>query len=296
MIDETKLQIMSEKPGIVAAIDQSLNSTPAALRAYGIPDETNHTKAEMHDLIHDKRCRMIDSTDFSSAHILATILFEDTMKRKIQGMYTSEYLWEKKQIISFLKIDEGLDVPANGVHLLKPMINFEERLKEAKEHQIFGTKMRSLIVNANEVGIKDLVKQQFDISKVILEHDLIPIIEPEVDIHSTDKEKAERLLKKELLAQLDALDEGSQVIIQLSLPVIPDFYEDIVAHKNVIRVLAVSGGYRKAEADKKLSQNHGIIASFSRALEEGLTYQETDFEFEMTLKESIHAIFDASIQ
>ena len=296
MIDEKKLKTMSEKPGFVAALDQSLNSTPAALRAYGIPDETYHTKEEMLDLIHDMRSRIMVSTDFEKSRILATILFIDTMKRKVEGQFTSEYLWNKKNIISFLKIDEGLAVLKNGVQLMNPILDLEEKLKEAKEHQVFGTKMRSLILSANEVGIKEVLKQQFDLAKQIYHEGLIPIIEPEVEIHSTEKEKAELMLKNELLEQLNQLDPSVKIIIQLSLPVVPDIYQDIIEHPNVVRVLAVSGGYKKSEADKKLSENHGMIASFSRALEEGLSYEETDFEFEMILKESIEAIFDASVK
>ena len=296
MIDEKKLEIMSEKPGFVAALDESIKSTPAALRAYGIPDETYHTKEEMLNLIHDMRSRIMISEDFSSIHILGTILYIDTIKRKIQGQYVSEYLWEQKGILAFLKIDDGLDVPGSGVQLLKPIADFEEKLQEAKNHHVFGTKMRSLILSANQEGIRDVVKQQFEIAKVILQHDLVPIIETEVEIHSTEKKEAEKLLKEELLVELDKLDAQSKVIIELSLPTIPDFYQEIVSHPNVIRVLAASSGYKKTEADKKLSQNHGVVASFSRALEEGLMYQETDFEFDMILKESIQAIFEASIQ
>lgn len=296
MIDEKKLKIMSEKPGFIAALDQSLNSTPAALRAYGIPDDTYHTKEEMLDLIHDMRGRIMISEDFSSTHILGAILYIDTMKRKIRGQFASEYLWNEKGMLTFLKIDDGLEVPGSGVQLLKPMLDFEEKLKEAKKHHFFGTKMRSLILSANHEGIRDVVQQQFDIAKVILKHDLVPIIETEVEIHSTEKAKAEELLKSELLTELNQLEENAKVIIELSLPTVPDFYKEIVEHPNVVRVLAASSGYKKTEADKKLSQNHGVIASFSRALEEGLMYQETDFEFDMTLKESIQAIFDASIQ
>lgn len=296
MVDEKKLKIISEKPGFVAALDQSLNSTPAALRAYGIPDETYHSKEEMLNLIHDMRGRIIESSDFCSDHIIASILFIDTIKRKIGGLFVSEYLWQKKEILSFLKIDEGLAPITSGVQLMKPIEDFEEKLKEAALHDVFGTKMRSLVLNANPTGIKDLVDQQFELAKQVLAHDLIPIIETEVDIHSPEKEKAEVLLKKELLASLDALPKDQKVVIELTLPVIADFYKELVEHPNVIRVLAASAGYNKAEADKKLSQNHGVIASFSRALEEGLAYQETDFEFEWTLKESIEAIFKASIE
>lgn len=296
MIDEKKLEIMSKKPGFIAALDQSGGSTPAVLRAYGIPDETYQTTEEMYNLMHDMRYRIIVSPDFSSDHILAAILFKDTMKRTIEGINTCEYLWEKKGIIPFLKIDQGLDVVRSGAQMMKPIENLEEKLKEAKEYHVFGTKARSLILNANEVGIKEVVEQQFELAKEIYAHDLIPIVEPEVDIHSPEKEKSEKILKEEIKKQLDMLDENVKIILKLSLPTISDFYHDFIDHPNVIRVVALSGGYRKAEADKKLSENHGMIASFSRALEEGLAYQETDMEFEFALKESIDSIFEASIQ
>lgn len=296
MIDEKKLKVMSEKPGFIAALDQSGGSTPAILRAYGIPDETYQTNEEMFNLMHDMRYRIIVSPDFSSEHILAAILFSDTIKRTIEGINTCEYLWEKKGIIPFLKIDQGLDVVRSGAQMMKPIENLEEKLVEAKKHYIFGTKARSLILNANEVGIKEVVEQQFDLAKTIFAHDLIPIIEPEIDIHSPEKAKSEALLKEELKKQLDQLDDDVKVILKLTLPSVPDFYHEFIDHPNVVRVVALSGGYRKAEADKKLSENHGMIASFSRALEEGLAYQETDMEFEFALKESIDSIFEASIQ
>lgn len=296
MINEEQLKLMSEKPGFVAALDQSLSSTPAALRAYGIPDDTYHTKEEMLDLMHDMRSRIIISGDFSSEHIIGTILFVDTIERKISGQFIGEYLWNEKGILSFLKIDDGLDVLGSGVQLLKPIADFEEKIAEAKAHHLFGTKMRSLILSPNEEGIKDVIRQQFDIAKIILEHGLVPILEMEVDIHSMEKAKSEEILKRELLEELNKLDPNAKVILEFSLPNVPDFYKEVVEHPNVVRVLAASSGYKKTEADKKLSQNHGMIASFSRALEEGLMYQETDFEFDMILKESIQAIFDASIK
>ncbi len=296
MFDEKKLNIISKKPGFIAALDESLRSTPSVLRAYGIPDETYHSKEEMLNLVHDMRSRIIISSDFSSTHVIAAILFVDTLNRKIAGMPTSQYLWEEKEIIAFLKIDEGLAVLNNDVQLMNPINDLEKKLENAKVNKVFGTKMKSLILGANPEGIEELVDQQFTYAKQILNYELLPIIETEVDIHCRDKDKAEVLLKKALLDNLNQLSSEEKVIIEVTLPVVPDFYEEIISHPNVIRVLASSGGYKQAEADRKLRQNHGMIASFSRALEEGLKYSETDFEFDMILKETIAEIFDASIQ
>ncbi len=296
MLDEKKLKIMQENPGFIAALDESARRTPGALRAYGIPDETYRTDEEMFDLIHDMRYRIMASSDFSSECIIATILFKDTVKRTINRINTCEYLWEKKGIIPFLKIDQGQEPVMNGVQLMKEITDLEELFTLAKEYQIFGTKSRSLILSANKMGIKEIVDQQFELAKKALANNLLPIIEPEIDIHSPEKEQSEAILKEELLNHLNQLTKDEKIILELSLPDVPDFYEDLLSHPNVVRVVASSGGYRKAEADKKLSQNHGMIASFSRALEEGLAYQETDLEFDFALKESIQSIFDASIQ
>lgn len=296
MIDEKKLKIMSEKPGFIAALDQSGGSTPNVLRDYGIPDDTYHTDEEMFNLAHDMRYRIITSPDFSSDYVLAAILFEDTMKRTIEGVNTCEYLWDKKEIIPFLKIDQGLDVLKSGAQMMNPIEDLDNILEEAKNYNIFGTKMRSLILNANPVGIKDVVAQQFELATTIYKKGFLPILEPEIDINSTEKGKTEIILKEELLKALNSLDSDVKVILKLSLPKIPNFYEDLMTHPNVVRVAALSGGYNKAEADKKLSENKGMIASFSRALEEGLAYQETDIEFNFALKESVDSIYRASIK
>lgn len=296
MIDEKRLKIMSDKPGFIAALDQSGGSTPTVLRDYGIPDDTYHTDEEMFNLAHDMRYRIIASPDFSSDHILAAILFEDTMKRTIEGINTCEYLWDKKGIIPFLKIDQGLDVLKSGAQMMKPIENLNELLEEAKKYNVFGTKMRSLILSANPVGIKDVVEQQFELATTIFNQGFIPIIEPEIDINSPEKGKAEIILKEELLTSLNNLDSNVKVILKLSLPKIPNFYEELIDHPNVVRLAALSGGFNKAEADKKLSENKGMIASFSRALEEGLAYQETDMEFDFALKESVNSIYKASIK
>ncbi len=296
MIDEKKLEIMLEKPGFIAALDQSGSSTPSVLRAYGIPDETYHTDKEMFNLIHDMRYRIMASPDFTSEEIIATILFEDTIKRTIEGISTCEYLWDKKGIIPFLKIDQGLDVLKNSAQMMKPIEDLDKVLDEAKKYNIFGTKMRSFVLAANPVGIKEVVAQQFDWATIIYAKQLIPIMEIEVDIHSVEKEKAEAIMKTELLNRLNRLEPDVQVILKLSLPVIPNFYKELIEHPNVLRVAGLSGGYKKAEADKKLSENNGMIASYSRAFAEGLAYQETDLEFDMALKESITSIYNASIK
>ena len=296
MIYEKRLRIMSDKPVFISALDQSGGSTPTVLREYGIPADTYHTDEEMFNLAHDMRYRIIASPDFSSDHILAAILFEDTMKRTIEGINTCEYLWNKKGIIPFLKIDQGLDVLKSGAQMMKPIENLNELLEEAKKYNIFGTKMRSLILSANPVGIKDVVEQQFELATTIFNQGFIPIIEPEIDINSPEKGKAEIILKEELLTSLNNLDSNVKVILKLSLPKIPNFYEELIDHPNVVRLAALSGGFNKAEADKKLSENKGMIASFSRALEEGLAYQETDMEFDYALKESINSIYKASIK
>ncbi|MGX7025535.1 class I fructose-bisphosphate aldolase [Vagococcus hydrophili] len=296
MLDEKKLKIMQEKPGFIAALDESIRRTPSALRSYGIPDETYHTNQEMLDLIHDMRYRIMASSDFDSEHIIATILYKDTLKRTIQRVNTCEYLLEKKGIIPFLKIDQGQEPVMNGVQLMKEITDFDELMDLAKANKIFGTKSHSIILSANKMGIKEAVDQQFDLARKVLDNGLLPIIEPEVDIHSPEKEQSEAILKEELLGHLNQMNPDQKVILELSLPSIPDFYEELLSHPNVVRVVASSGGYKKAEADKKLSQNHGMIASFSRALEEGLAYQETDMEFDFALRESIQSIFDASIQ
>ncbi|MGO3731932.1 MAG: fructose bisphosphate aldolase [Vagococcus sp.] len=295
MIDEKKLDRMRNGKGFVAALDQSATSTPNVLRAYGIPDDTYQTSEEMFNLAHDMRMRMMISPDFSSKYILATILFEGTLNRTVFGVSTSEYLWNEKGILSFLKIDNGLAPEMNGVQLMKDIPDLDKLLEEANAYHLFGTKARSFIKQANETGIIDVVAQQFDLAKKVYAAGLIPIIEPEIDIHSPEKGQAEVILKKEIEKHLSELAPDVKVILKLSIPNVPDFYQDFTTHHNVVRVVALSGGYKKSEANRKLAENHGMIASFSRALEEGLAYQETDMEFDYDLKESINTIYQASL-
>jgi len=239
--------------------------------------------------------RIITSPAFSSEHILGAILFEQTMDRKVEGLYTADYLWEKKGVVPFLKVDKGLDAEADGVQLMKPNPDLDALLARANERHIFGTKMRSVIKSAHREGIKKVVAQQFEVGKQILAAGLIPIIEPEVDIHSTDKAESEAILKEELLLALDALSADQFVMLKLSIPSVDDFYKELIAHPQVVRVVALSGGYSREEANEKLTHNPGLIASFSRALSEGLSADMTDDEFRTTLAESIQSIYDASI-
>ncbi|MNE24465.1 Fructose-bisphosphate aldolase class 1 [compost metagenome] len=249
----------------------------------------------MYTLVHEMRTRIIKSPAFDSQHILGAILFENTMDRKIDGQWTADYLWEKKHIIPFLKVDKGLAETANGVQLMKPISGLDELLDRAVERNVFGTKMRSVIKEANPVGIHDIVAQQFEIGKQIFAKGLIPIIEPEVDIYSPDKEKSEQILKEEIQKQLNLLDKDVKVMLKLSIPTVNNFYSDLISDPHVVRVVALSGGYSREDANQKLSQNHGLIASFSRALSEGLTAGQSDEEFNAALKETIKGIYLASI-
>ena len=241
------------------------------------------------------RTRIIKSPSFDSTHILGAILFENTMDRKIDGQWTADYLWEKKHIIPFLKVDKGLAELANGVQLMKPISNLNELLDRAVERNIFGTKMRSVIKEANPEGIREIVKQQFEVGKQIFDKGLIPIIEPEIDIYSSDKEKSEEILKEEIKKQLDLLDKDVKVMLKLSIPTLPNFYSDLMSDSHVVRVVALSGGYSREEANEKLAENHGLIASFSRALSEGLTADQSDADFNNQIGKSIQEIYDASI-
>ncbi|MGO2084185.1 fructose bisphosphate aldolase [Vagococcus sp.] len=294
MTDNQKIEKMISGKGFIAALDQSGGSTPKTLRQYGIPDNSYQTDEEMFNIVHDMRQRIMMSPEFSSDHIIGAIIFEDTMKRKVEGLFTADYLWTKKQILPFLKIDVGLLPEQNGVQLMKEIPNIDQKLADAKAHHIFGTKERSFIFGANEVGIKTLVDQQFKLAETVFKAGLIPTIEPEIDIHSKDKKQSEIILKKYLLEKLSELPTEMKVMLKLTLPSIPDFYQELIAQPNVIRVVALSGGYKRDEADKKLAENHGMIASFSRALLEDLAYQETDFEFDMYLRQTIEQIDDAS--
>ncbi len=294
-MQKEQLERMKNGQGFIAALDQSGGSTPKALQLYGIASDTYSGEDEMYDLVHEMRTRLMTSPAFSSDSILGAILFEQTMDRKVEDLYTADYLWEKKGIVPFLKIDKGLAEEINGVQLMKPNPNLDELLKRANERHIFGTKMRSLIKEANSEAIKKVVDQQFEVGKQIIAAGLVPIIEPEVDINSTDKEKSESLLKDEILTQLDALSESDNVMLKLSIPTINNFYKELIDHPRVIRVVALSGGYTREKANEALTHNHGLIASFSRALSEGLSASQSDEDFNALLKESIKQIFDASI-
>ena len=295
-MNEKQLQQMTSKKGFIAALDQSGGSTPKALRLYGIPEDKYSTDDEMFDLVHEMRTRIIKSPSFTGDKIIGAILFEKTIERKIDDKFTADYLWEEKGIVPFLKVDKGLQPEANGVQLMKDIPTLDELLKKGIEKHIFGTKMRSVIKSANEEGIKAIVAQQFDIAKKILSYGLIPIIEPEVDIHSVDKEKCEEILKKEIFANLDKLDKDQKIMLKLTIPSVEGFYSDVIAHDNVLRVVALSGGYTRVDSNEKLAKNPGLIASFSRALTEGLNVDQTQKEFDDLLEESIDGIYQASIK
>lgn len=280
--------------GFIAALDQSGGSTPKALRLYGIPETAYSNDAEMMDLIHEMRTRIITSPSFNGDRILAAILFEDTMDRAIKGRPTAEYLWEAKKVVPILKVDKGLADEADGVQLMKPMPKLDALLAKAREKGIFGTKMRSVIKQASPSGIKAVVKQQFDVGRQIIAAGLVPIIEPEVDIKCPDKAAAEDILKAEIMAQLDALSEGQLVMLKLTLPEQDNLYADCIAHPRVLKVVALSGGYSRDEANARLARQHGMVASFSRALTEGLSAQQNDAEFDAALDAAIESICEAS--
>jgi fructose-bisphosphate aldolase, class I len=277
-------------------LDQSGGSTPKALAAYGISENSFSNDEEMFTLVHEMRTRIIKSPAFDSQYVLGAILFENTMDRTIDEQYTADFLWEKKGIVPFLKVDKGLADLEDGVQLMKPIGGLNELLDRANERHIFGTKMRSVIKEANPAGIKKIVQQQFDVANQIFAKGLIPIIEPEVDIHSADKADSERLLKEELINQLATLGHDVKVMFKLSLPTEDNFYHELTKDPHVIRVVALSGGYSREEANEKLARNEGVIASFSRALSEGLTVGQTDEEFNALLGTSIQGIYEASIK
>ena len=280
--------------GFIAALDQSGGSTPKALRLYGLSESDYSSEAEMFDLIHTMRTRIIKSPAFTSDKILAAILFEMTMNRTIDGLGTAEYLWQQKGIVPVLKIDNGLLDESDGVQLMKPIPELSQRLTDAISHGVFGTKMRSVIKSANPTGIEKIVEQQFEIADVILDAGLYPIIEPEVDIKAVDKAECEKLLKVQLVTHLDQLPADKPVMLKLTIPSEPNFYQDLINHPRVLRVVALSGGYSRDEANQLLAQNHGLIASFSRALTEGLTAQQSDDDFNAALSNAIQSIYQAS--
>jgi fructose-bisphosphate aldolase, class I len=293
-LNEQQLQKMKTHPGFIAALDQSGGSTPNALRLYGIKEDAWSNEEEMFAIVHQMRTRLITSPSFSGERILAAILFENTMDRDIEGQPTADYLWNVKRVVPFLKVDQGLAAEKDGVQLMRPMPALAALLNKAKAKGIFGTKMRSVIKQANAASIEDIVHQQFDIAGQIIAAGLVPIIEPEVDIHCPDKAKAEEVLKSAILEGLNDLPEGQLVMLKLTLPEQDDLYADFVKHSNVVRVVALSGGYTREEANNRLRRNHGVVASFSRALVEGLTAQQSEAEFNALLDTYIQSIFEAS--
>ena len=294
-MNEKQMARMSSGKGFIAALDQSGGSTPKALKAYGIDESSYDTDEAMFTLVHEMRSRIIESPAFTSEHILGAILFEGTMEQEIDGLPTVDYLWEKKGILSFLKIDKGLAEEVDGVQLLKPIPDLADLLEKANDHHIFGTKERSLIKLANREGIKAVVTQQFELAKQVSAAGLVPIIEPEVAIDSPEKEEAEAMLKAELVAHLAELEPHVKVMLKLSIPTVDNFYAELAEDPHVVRVVALSGGYSQEEANERLSRNHQLIASFSRALSEGLRFQQSPEEFNQMLEASVLAIYQASI-
>lgn len=291
--EKQREKIKSAK-GFIAALDQSGGSTPKALSLYGVEAGAWSSDDEMFELVHQMRTRIIMSPAFTGERILGAILFEGTMDRAIDGVPTAEYLWRTKNVVPFLKIDKGLADEQDGVQMMKPMPELDALLDKATGHGIFGTKMRSVIKQANDQGIRSVVRQQFELARRILDAGLVPIVEPEVDIGCPDKREAEELLKQELLQELTALDDDKQVVLKLTLPELDNFYGDLIAHPQVLRVVALSGGYSRTEANTRLARQHNMVASFSRALTEGLSKQQSDAEFNAMLDASIQSIYDAS--
>lgn len=288
-------EFMQTGKGFIAALDQSGGSTPKALKLYGISESEYSGESQMYDKIHEMRTRIITSPSFSSDRVLAAILFEQTMERTIAGLPTGDYLWERKAVVPFVKVDQGLAEAADGVQLMKPLTGLDALLDRAVEHRMFGTKMRSLVREPAPAGIRAVVDQQFDVGRRIAERDLVPILEPEVSIDAPDKADAEELLKAELLAGLERWPAERPLMFKLTIPSVDGFYSDLMAHPKVLRVVALSGGYSRDEADERLARNPGLIASFSRALVEGLTAQQDDAAFDAALAASVDAIYRASI-
>ena len=294
-MNKEQLQTMKSHPGFIAALDQSGGSTPHALSLYGIKDHSWADDDEMFALVHQMRTRVITSPSFTGERILGAILFEDTMDREIEGQPTADYLWKVKRVVPFLKVDKGLEAEKNGVQLMKPMPELGALLEKARSKRIFGTKMRSVIKQANPAGIKNVVRQQFEVAGQIIAAGLVPIIEPEVDIHCPEKAKAEALLKGAILENLKGLAADQVVMLKITLPEQADFYADCVRHPKMVRVVALSGGYSLEEANERLRNNHGVVASFSRALLAGLSVSQSDAEFNAMLDASIQSIYEASI-
>ena len=294
-MNNEQLTRMREGKGFIAALDQSGGSTPKALKLYGIEESEYSGDDEMFNLIHQMRSRMMTNPAFTGDRVLGAILFEGTMDRDVEGIGAAEYLWTKKKVIPFLKIDKGLADEVNDVQVMKPNPDLDALLAKAKSKGIFGTKMRSVIKAANEAGIKAVVTQQFEVGRQILAAGLVPIIEPEVDINSPTKAEAEVILKKALLEELDRQPADQPVMLKLTLPNVDGYFDELVAHKSVLRVVALSGGYSRDDANAKLSRNKGMIASFSRALTEGLSAKQSDAEFTAAIDASIESIYQASL-
>ncbi len=291
---QEQLQVMKARPGFIAALDQSGGSTPNALRAYGIREGAWSSDDEMFAIVHQMRTRVVTSPAFTGKRILAAILFENTMDRDVMGQPTADYLWNEKRVVPFLKVDKGLSAEKDGVQLMKPMPGLGALLDKAKTKRVFGTKMRSFIKQANRAGIEDIVTQQFEAARQIIAAGLVPIIEPEVDIHCPEKANAEELLKAAILEELNRLTDGQLVMLKITLPEKDDLYAECVSHPKVVRVVALSGGYSREEGNRRLRRNHGVVASFSRALLDGLSAQQSDAEFNAVLDASIQSIFEAS--
>jgi len=290
------LQQMRSGKGFIAALDQSGGSTPKALKLYGLDESSYSNESEMFDRMHEMRSRLIKSPSFNGNRVIGAILFEMTMERTIDGLGSAEFLWQKKKVVPFLKVDNGLADESNDVQLMKPIPELQARIAAANKHGVFGTKMRSVINNANPAGVDAVVKQQFEIGKEIIAGGLVPIIEPEVNIKSLQKTEAEALLKKLLIEYANALSPDQNIMLKLSLPTVPNLYKELVDHPRVVRVVALSGGYSRDDANKYLAQNTGVIASFSRALAEGLTAQQSDADFDRALDAAIQSIYEASIK
>jgi fructose-bisphosphate aldolase, class I len=294
-MNDGQLDIIRTGHGFLAALDQSGGSTPKALELYGVDESAYSSDTEMFDLIHQMRTRIVTSPAFTGERILAAILFEQTMERQIDGVGSAEYLWTRKHVVPFLKVDRGLEDEANGAQTMKPIPDLEALLARAARHGVVGTKMRSVVKDPDRAGVDAVAAQQFQLARRILAAGLVPIIEPEVDIHSPAKAATEALLKEALLAHLDELSEGQDVMLKLTLPEQDGFHRELLEHPRVLRVAALSGGYSRAEADARLTRNPGVIASFSRALTEGLTAQMSDEEFDAALDAAIAEIYAASI-
>ncbi|MDQ0428660.1 fructose-bisphosphate aldolase class I [Planomicrobium stackebrandtii] len=294
-MNQEQMEFVKNGQGFIAALDQSGGSTPKALALYGVSEDQYSTEEEMYDLIHEMRTRVMTAPSFNSDSIIGAILFEQTMDRKVEGHYTPDYLWQEKGVVPFLKVDKGLADEENGVQVMKLISDLDDVLKRANERNIFGTKMRSVIKEANPEGIRKVVEQQFEVGKQILAAGLVPILEPEVDINSKDKEQSEKILKEEMLKHLDQLSEDQNIMIKITIPTVDNYYKELIDHPRVLRVVALSGGYKRDDANKKLAANEGLIASFSRALSEGVNASQSDEEFNTMLDNSIKGIYEASI-